>query len=406
MAGGILDGVKVLDMTRVLAAPWCTQALADMGATVWKIERPGPGDEMRLGPPNLPDRDGRPTTTSAAFASANRGKRSVTCDFTRPEGQAVLKALVARADVFVENFKVGDLARYGLDYERVRAIRPDIVYCSVTGYGQDGPFASQPGYDPVFQAISGIMSTSGLAESEPGSVPLRAMVPYVDVMTGMVATSTILGALFHRQRTGEGQRLDVALLDVAMAASVYIGQKYLAAGVLPARVGNGSLLASPSGVYPCRDGHVLIQIGSDVQFQRLCRFLGVDEWSADPRYATNAERMKRSRELDEALSARTREHGKAELADALGRSGIPCGQVNTFAEAFEHPQVVHRGIAVEVEHESHGPLKLIRSPLRFSRTPVEHRPVPLLGADTDDVLAGELGMSRDAIDSLRAASIV
>jgi len=232
------------------------------------------------------------------------------------------------------------------------------------------------------------------------------MVPYVDVMTGMVATSTILGALLHRQRTGEGQRLDVALLDVAMAASVYIGQKYLAGGVLPARVGNGSLLASPSGVYPCRDGHVLVQIGSEVQWQRLCRFLGADDWLADPRFATNADRMKHVREVDEALSARTREWDKATLADALGRDGIPCGQVNTFAEAFEHPQVVHRGLAVEVEHAALGPLKLIRSPLRFSATPVEHRPVPLLGADTDDVLAGELGMAREAIDALRAARVL
>ena len=406
MSPGILEGVRVLDLSRVLAAPWCTQALADMGATVWKIERPGSGDELRHSPPFLKDAEGHPTADSAPFLSANRGKQSLTVDFTRPEGQALLRGLVVRADVFVENFKVGDLARYGLDYASVRALRPDIVYCSVTGYGQDGPMAAQPGYDPIFQAISGIMSTSGLPEGEPGSVPLRAMVPYVDVMTGMVATSAILGALYHRQRTGEGQHLDIALLDAAFAATVYIGQKYLTAGELPRRVGNGSLLASPSGVYPCADGHVLVQIGNEQQWQRLCRFIGAESWIGEPGYATNAERLARSRSVDERLSAITRTWHKQALADGLGAVGVPCGPVNSIAEAFDHPQVRHRGLVTEVRHPVHGVLPQIHSPLRFSATPVTHRPPPSLGADTEAVLSRELGLDAARVAALREAGVV
>jgi crotonobetainyl-CoA:carnitine CoA-transferase CaiB-like acyl-CoA transferase len=402
----ILEGVRVLDLSRVLAAPWCTQALADMGATVWKIERPRIGDEMRHSPPFLHDAAGRPTTDSVAYVCVNRGKRSITVDFTRPEGQALLRGLAARADVLVENFKVGDLARYGLDYDSIRAIRPDIVYCSVTGYGQDGPMAAQPGYDPVFQAISGIMSTSGLPEGEPGSVPLRAMVPFVDVMTGMVATSSILGALYHRRATGEGQRLDIALLDVAVAASIYVGQKYLSTGELPRRVGNGSLLFAPSNVYPCEDGHLLVQIGNDMQWERLCRFLGVEAWMAEPAFASNANRVANAKSLDLRLSAITRGWRKQALADGLGAIGVPCGPVNSYAEAFEHPQVKHRGLVTEVDHPVHGPIPQLRSPLRFSATPVAHRPPPSLGADTDAVLAAELGLDAERIAALREARVL
>lgn len=307
----------------------------------------------------------------------NRGKRSLAIDFTRPEGRKLLLGLVERCDVLAENFKVGDLKRYGLDYESVRKVNPSIVYCSITGYGQDGPMASQPGYDPVFQAISGIMSTCGLPDGMPGSGPMRSMLPLVDVMTGMVSTSAILGALLHRKGTGEGQHLDIALLDVALAATVHLGQTYLSTGKLPQRAGNGSLLFAPSNCYPCVEGHILIQIGNDFQWTRLCKCLGKEDWLEDPRFVTNASRMTLSRELDLLLSEITRTWDKQTLSELLGKSGVPCGPVNNLAQAFEHPQVKHRELKMELEHPVYGKLAQIRSPLRFSETPAQYRIPPL-----------------------------
>lgn len=402
---GILQGIKVLDLTRVLAGPWCTQALADMGATVWKIERPEGGDEMRLSPPHLKDEQGETTTLAHGFLAANRGKHSLTLDFTRPQGQRILQQLAARADVLVENFKVGDLARYGLDYDSVRRIRPDIVYCSITGYGQDGPLASQPGYDPVFQAVTGIMSVSGHADGQPGAGPMRCAVAYIDVTTGMVATSGILGALFHRQRTGQGQHIDVALLDTALAATTYIAQKYVSAGIEPRRAGNGSLLVSPSGTYPCEDGLILIHAGSPVQWERLCHCVGQPQWLTDPRFADRASRLKHVQALDEALGEVTRAWKKQVLSDALGAVGVPAGPVNSMAEAFDNPQVKHRNIAVPVEHPGIGAVPMVHSPFRFSATPVTHRPAPALGADTDRILSEELGLPTQEIAELKASGI-
>lgn len=401
----ILDGIRVLDLTRVLAGPWCTQALADMGATVWKIERPDGGDEMRLSPPHLKTLDGETTSLAHGFLSANRGKHSVTLDFTREEGRRILQQLAAHADVVVENFKVGDLARYGLDYESVRQARPDIIYCSITGYGQDGPLASQPGYDPVFQAVSGIMSVSGHADGQPGEGPMRCAVAYIDVTTGMIATSGILGALFHRQRTGQGQRIDVALLDTALASTTYIAQKFLSAGTVPQRAGNGSLLVSPSGTYPCQDGQILIHAGNATQWERLCRCLKRPDWLTDPRFADRASRLSHKLELDKALSEMTRPWAKQLLADALGAEGVPAGPVNSIAEAFDNPQVKHRGIAVEVDHPGIGSVRMVHSPFRFSETPVEHRPVPELGAQTQQVLQETLGLDAARLAALKAAGI-
>ena len=404
-SAGILDGIKVLDLTRVLAGPWCTQALADMGATVWKIERPEGGDEMRLSPPHLKNAEGKTTTLAHGFLAANRGKHSITLDFTRPEGQRIVQQLAAQADVVVENFKVGDLARYGLDYQSLRRIRPDIIYCSITGYGQDGPLASQPGYDPVFQAVTGIMSVSGHADGEPGEGPMRCAVAYIDVTTGMVATSGILGALFHRSRTGQGQSIDVALLDTALAATTYIAQKYVSAGIEPRRAGNGSLLVSPSGTYPCADGRILIHAGSPVQWERLCQCLGKPEWVQDPRFADRANRLQNFKALDAAIGEATRGWNKQALSDALGAVGVPAGPVNSMAEAFQNPQVRHRNIAVPVSHPGIGEVPMVHSPFRFSETPVKHRPVPELGADTARVLADELGLDTAEIERLRASKI-
>lgn len=392
---GVLDGIRILDLSRVLAGPWCTQALADMGAEVWKIERPGVGDEMRQSPPFLRDREGQPTKQTTSYVCLNRGKRSLTIDFTQPAGQALVQDLARRADVVVENFKAGDLQRDGLDWASLSALNPRLIYCSITGYGQDGPMAALPGYDPVFQAISGIMSTCGLPDGQAGAGPMRSMLPLVDVMTGMVSTSHILAALFHRQRTGQGQHLDVALLDVALAATVHLGQNYLSTGRVPQRAGNGSLLFAPSNCFPCRDGHIFIQIGNDAQWQRLCKSLGREDWRNDPSLATNAERMKRKPEVDEAVSQVTRGWDKQALSDQLGAAGVPCGPVNDIAQAFSHPQAVHRGLRVELDDPQLGTLPVTRSPFRFSATPVQHRPPPSLGADTRAVLSEQLAVDDD-----------
>ena len=406
MTKQILAGVKVLDLSRVLAGPWCTQSLADMGATVYKIERLGTGDEMRHSPPFLKNAEGVAGNDTTSYVCVNRGKLSLTIDFTQPVGRQLLLDLAARCDVLVENFKTGDLKRYGLDYEGVCKVNPAIVYCSITGYGQDGPMASQPGYDPVFQALSGLMSTCGLPDGAPGGGPMRAMVPIVDVMTGMVSTTAVLAALLHRKNTGEGQHLDMALLDVAMAASVHLGQTHLTTGKLPQRAGNGSLLFAPANCFPCIEGHIFIQIGNDAQWVRLCKCLGRDDWLQDPRFAKNAQRMSHTQELDGMLSAVTRTWDKQALSDLLGDAGVPCGPVNNLEQAFAHPQVRHRGIHVELDHPVYGKLDLIRSPLRFSKTPVEHRIPPALGADTADVLKTELDVDAARFAQLKEAGLV
>ncbi len=406
MAKSILADVKVLDLSRVLAGPWCTQSLADMGATVYKIERLVTGDEMRHSPPFLKDTQGVAGNDTTSYVCVNRGKKSLTVDFTQPVGRQLLLDLVARCDVLVENFKTGDLQRYGLDYASVCKVNPSIVYCSVTGYGQDGPMAMQPGYDPVFQAISGLMSTCGLPDEVQGGGPMRAMVPIVDVMTGMVSTTAVLAALLHRKNTGEGQHLDVALLDVAMAASVHLGQTYLTTGKLPARAGNGSLLFAPANCFPCLEGHIFIQIGNDAQWARLCKCLDRNDWLVDPRFGKNAQRMLHKQELDGMVSTVTRHWDKVALSDLLGEAGVPCGPVNTLEQAFAHPQVRHRGIHVELDHPVYGKMDLIRSPLRFSKTPVEHRIPPALGADTEAVLRTELDVDAARFLQLKEAGLV
>jgi crotonobetainyl-CoA:carnitine CoA-transferase CaiB-like acyl-CoA transferase len=406
MTRQILADIKVLDLSRVLAGPWCTQSLADLGATVYKIERLGIGDEMRNSPPFLMDGKGEPTNETTSYVCVNRGKRSLTIDFTKPVGQKIVLDLVAKCDVLVENFKAGDLSRYGLDYDSVRQVNPSIVYCSITGYGLDGPFAAQPGYDPVFQAISGIMSTCGLPDGVPGGGPMRAMVPIVDVMTGMVSTSAVLAALLHRKNTGEGQQLDIALLDVAMAATVHLGQTHLSTGKLPSRVGNGSKLFAPANCYPCIEGHILIQVGNDMQWARLCKILGKEEWLQDPRFKTNAQRMPHGLELDAMMSEITRSWDKQELSKLLGDAGVPCGPINNLAQAFDHPQVKHRGIRMELDHPVYGTLPQIRSPLRFSETPIQYRNPPALGADTAEVLQQELGIDAEGFGRLKVAGLV
>ena len=406
MTKEILSGIKVLDLTRVLAGPWCTQSLADMGAEVFKIERPGVGDEMRHSPPFLKDPQGQPTKDTPSYFCVNRGKRSLTIDITKPEGQALLLDLVRQCDVLAENYKVGDLARFGLDYESVRQVNPRIIYCSITGYGQDGPMASWPGYDPVMQALSGIMSTCGIAEGQPGAGPMRSMVPLIDVMTGMISTSAVLAALFHRERTGEGQHLDVALLDVAVAATNHLSQNFLSTGRVPKRAGNGSLLFAPSNCYPCADGLLLIQIGNDNQWTRLCKALGHEEWLEDARFRTNADRMQHTAALDASIRAALATVSRHALTQTLGAAGVPCGPVNTIGEAFDHPQVIHRGLRAQIDHPVHGKIPVVRSPLRFSKTPVQLKAPPSMGADTDTVLQRELGLDGARLAALREEGVI
>lgn len=406
MAKTVLEGIKVLDLSRVLAGPWCTQALADMGATVFKIERPGVGDEMRHSPPFIKDRQGQATRDTPSYFCVNRGKRSVTVDITRPAGQALLLDMASRCDVLVENYKVGDLARYGLDYASVSRVNPGIIYCSITGYGQDGPMAAWPGYDPVMQAVSGIMSTCGVPEGQPGAGPMRSMVPIVDVMTGMVSTGAVLAALFHRQRTGEGQHLDMALLDVAVAATNHLSQNYLSTGRTPTRAGNGSLLFAPSNCYACADGLLLVQIGNDNQWQRLCKALGRPEWLEDVRFRSNADRMQHRVALDAEVAAALATQSRHAIAAQLGAAGVPCGPVNSIAEAFEHPQVVHRKLRAEIDHPQHGTIAVIRSPYRFSKRPVRMVAPPSMGADTRSVLREELSLDDARLDQLTREGVL
>ena len=377
MTSTILPHIKVLDLSRVLAGPWCTQALADMGAEVFKIERQGVGDEMRHSPPFLRGADGQPTKDSTSYVCVNRGKRSLTIDFTQPAGQALLHELVRQCDVVVENFKAGDLQRYRLDYESLRAIKPSLVYCSITGYGQDGPMAALPGYDPVFQAISGLMSTCGLPEGEPGAGPMRSMLPLVDVMTGMVATSTVLAALLHRERTGEGQHLDICLLDTQVAMMANMATNYLATGKPPARWGNAHPNIVPYQVFPTADGHMVLAIGNDGQFARFCIAAGHADKSVEPLFATNPARVANRATLVPLLTSWTLTRTTAEWVDLLEHAAVPCSPILDVGQVLAHPHVAARGMCVPGNGADAPPT--VANPMLFDgQRPVADVPPPTL----------------------------
>lgn len=388
----ILDNIRVLDLTRVLAGPWCTQVLADMGAEVIKIESPQGGDEARSFPPHYPGTE-LPSTTSGAsaqgmsgfFACCNRGKKSVVVDIRSAGGQASIRELAKNSDVVVENFKAGNLARYGLDYASLSASNPALVYCSITGYGQTGPLSAYPGYDLLFQGLSGAMSTCGLPDDQPGGGPMRTLVPHTDVLTGMYACTGILAALLHRRATGEGQYIDLALLDVAVAGNAYIAGNYLASGHPQGRVGNSGIAAAPSGVYPCSDGFVIIQSNAR-HWPVLCSVLQREAWLSDPRFATLADRLKNGAQLDALVAEITLRRPKAEWVSRIAGAGVPCAVVNTIAEAFDEPQVIHRQLVQELHLSDAGSIRVVANPLRFSKTPLQARPPPRLGADTEAIL--------------------
>lgn len=411
-----LAGVRVLDLSRVLAGPWCTQTLADLGADVIKIERPmrngSGGDDTRgWGPPFLRDRDGHDTAEAAYYLGTNRNKRSVTVDIARPEGQDLIRRLARRSDVFVENFKVGDMARYGLDSERLLALNPQLVYCSITGFGQTGPYRDRAGYDYAVQGMGGLMSVTGpsqreIADDAPGGGPQKVGVAVADLFTGMYATTAILAALRHRDATGQGQAIDMALLDTQVAMLANLGANYLATGVAPKRAGNAHQNIVPYQVFEAADGHIILAVGNDGQFAKFCEVAGCPELAADARFARNADRVRHREVLVPMLAERMRTRPKAEWLTALEAAKVPCGPINDLAEVFADPQVQARGMTVELPHPLADRVKLVASPMKLSATPVQYRrPPPLLGEHTDAVLL-EAGLDREEIAALRATGVL
>ena len=411
---GALAGLKVLDLSRVLAGPWCTQILADLGAEVVKVERPGAGDDTRhWGPPFLKDADGNDTTQASYFTACNRNKRSVTIDMATSEGQALIKQMALQADILVENFKVGGLAQYGLDHASLRALNPRLIYCSVTGFGQDGPYAERAGYDLMIQAMTGMMSITGRADGEPGGGPLRVGVALTDLFTGVYASTAILAALNVRHSTGQGQHIDMSLLDVGMAILANQAAGFLATGATPQRQGNSHPSLAPYQDFPTQDGAMLLAIGNDGQFARFCEAAGHPEWAQDERFASNTLRVKHRTALIPAMEAVTRTRSTAAWIALLEDKAVPCGPINTIAQAFDDAQVKARGLAVPLQRWKEGEvgdgvthITGVASPLRLSATPpvLRHAP-PALGQHTDEVLA-ELGLDAARIAALRASGVV
>jgi crotonobetainyl-CoA:carnitine CoA-transferase CaiB-like acyl-CoA transferase len=408
-----LDGIRVLDLSRVLAGPWCTQTLADLGADVIKIERPGSGDDTRTwGPPFLKDRDGRDTAEAAYYLGTNRNKRSVTCDIARPEGQSLVRELAKHCDVFVENFKVGDMARYGLDYASLKALNPRIVYCSVTGFGQTGPYRERAGYDYAIQGMGGLMSITG-ERDDLGGGPQKVGVAVADLFTGMYSAVGILAALRHAERTGEGQHLDMALLDTQVAMLANLGANYLVSGKVPGRAGNAHQNIVPYQVFevaPAADGskdHVIIAVGNDGQFAKYCQVAGRPELASDARFAKNQDRVRNRAVLVPLLEAVMKTRGKREWLSALEAAKVPCGAINSIGEVFADPHVRSRGMVHQWEHPLAGPLDLVASPIKLGATPVRtDAPPPLLGQHTDEVLAEVLGWDGQRIAALRAQEVI
>lgn len=411
-----LQGIRILDLSRVLAGPWCTQNLADLGADVIKIERPGSGDDTRTwGPPFLPESDGRDSAESAYYLGANRNKRSMTCDIASPAGQALVRELAAHCDVFVENFKVGDMARYGLDYASIRAVNPRIVYCSVTGFGQDGPYHDRAGYDYAIQGMGGLMSVTG-ERDDLGGGPQKVGVAVADLFTGMYATVAILEALRHAERTGEGQYVDMALLDTQVAMLANLGANCLVSGKVPGRAGNAHQNIVPYQVFEVQppagapDGardHMILAVGNDSQFAKFCAVAGRPDLATDPRYIRNADRVRHRATLIPVLEAVLRTRTKAQWLTELEAAKVPCGAINNLAEVFADPQVQARGMVTRWQHPLRPDLPLVSSPMRLSATPVRtDLPPPRLGQHTDEVLQEVLGCSAERLAALRAEGVL
>jgi crotonobetainyl-CoA:carnitine CoA-transferase CaiB-like acyl-CoA transferase len=403
---GPLTGVTVLDLSRILSGPYASQLLADMGAAVIKIERPGgSGDEMRAyGPPFLKDQQNNDTTESAFYMSANRNKQAICVDISTGRGQEIIRGLATKSDVFLENFKVGDLRRYGLDYASIAEINPRVIYCSITGFGQTGPFASQPGQDLMIQALSGVMSLTG----EDGGHPLRVGMAYGDVMAGMTAAYAIIGALYHRDaRGGVGQWIDISILDSTVTSLSHRAMAYLQSGDQPERLGNRTAAAFPAQDFDCADGKIILQASQDEHFRRFCSAIGRESWAEDKRYQRRRDRFRNRREIvgtiQEILLTKTMQ----EWLTIFGEAKVMCAPINDLQHAFDHPQVKHRQLVVEVPHQLAGTARILRNPVRMSATPLDqYAAPPLMGEHTDRILSERLGMEAEAIEDLRRAGVV
>jgi len=412
-----LAGIRILDLSRVLAGPWCTQTLADLGADVIKIERPGSGDDTRTwGPPFLKNDDGAETHEAAYYLGANRNKRSVTCDIARPAGQALIRELVLHCDVFVENFKVGDMARYGLDYASLKLLNPRLVYCSVTGFGQNGPYAERAGYDYAIQGMGGLMSVTG-ERDDLGGGPQKVGVAVADLMTGMYATVGILAALRHAEKTGEGQQVDLALLDTQVAMLANLGANYLVSGKVPQRVGNAHQNIVPYQVFevaPAPDGskdHLILAVGNDAQFVKFCKVANIPEIGVNPLFAKNRDRVQNRDQLTPILEVVMKLRGKADWLAALEAAKVPCGAINNLAEVFADPQIKARDMITHLQHPFKNDLPLVASPLKLSATPVRTPdrgglPPPLLGQHTEEVLREVLDYSDTQLSQLKTAQVI
>lgn len=405
---GALSHLRVLDLSRVLAGPWAGQILADLGAEVIKVERPGNGDDTRAwGPPFLKDVYGESTGEAAYYLSANRNKQSVTIDFTKPEGQRLVRELAAKSDILIENFKVGGLEAYGLDYASLKAVNPQLIYCSITGFGQTGPYAKRAGYDFMIQGLGGLMSLTGRPEGEEGAGPVKVGVALTDILTGLYATVAILAALAHRQHDGGGQHIDMALLDVQVACLANQAMNYLTTGVSPKRLGNAHPNIVPYQDFPTADGDFILTVGNDSQFRKFAEVAGQPGWADDPRFVSNKQRVANRAVLVPLIRQATVFKTTAQWVEQLEAVGVPCGPINEMAQVFADPQVQARGLAFELPHVLAGLVPQVGSPIRLSETPVEYRRAPpLLGEHTQEVLARVLGVTTVELELLRQSGVL
>jgi len=401
---GPLQGFRVLDLSRILAGPWASQMLADLGAEIIKVERPGSGDDTRAwGPPYMPDQSGEATSESAYFHSANRGKQSVGIDIAQTRGQELIRNLVEHCDVFIENFKVGGLAKYGLDYASLQPLNPQLVYCSITGFGQDGPYAQRAGYDFMIQAMGGMMSLTGEADG----VPQKSGVALADVTTGLYAANAIQAALIHQLKSGEGQYIDMALLDVQVATLANQAMNYLVTGNNPRRYGNAHPNIVPYQSFQTSDGFIILAVGNDAQFTRFCALAGKPEIAADERYRKNSARVRNRDSLLPMVIDIMQSKSSADWLEELNQRGIPCGPINSLDQVFSDPQVLHRGVRLDLAHPAAGRVASVANPIKLSQTPIEYKlSPPMLGQHTDEVLGRLLNLDSDAIAALRAAAII
>jgi crotonobetainyl-CoA:carnitine CoA-transferase CaiB-like acyl-CoA transferase len=403
-----LEGIRVLDLSRVLAGPWCGQNLADLGAEVIKVERPGAGDDTRgWGPPFLKTRDGADTEDSAYYLAANRGKRSIAVDLASEAGREIVRDLAAVSDVVLENYKVGALKKHGLDYESLRAVNPRLVYCSITGFGQTGPWSHRAGYDFIIQGLGGMMSITGEADDRPGGGPQKVGVAVADLMTGMYATQAVLAALFHRERGGTGQYIDMALLDVQVAMTANMSSNYLHSGRAPRRWGNAHPNLVPYQTFRTADGWIIVAAGNDGQWRRFCELGGRADLCEDPRFRRVQDRIRNREALAPLLEAMVAQRSSKAWIDGMEAAGVPCGPINDLQQVFENPQVQARGMRIDIERADAGPVKLVANPIKASRTPPAYRlPPPRLGEHTDEVLSAVLGWDADRIQAARAAGAI